>query len=145
MKNGCLTLPSADFARYSISVSSFGSTVGDPLGVGLRLPDERLQPSPELRRPRLVEAMIDLAGIDEIVGLASADVEAIPLGAIQGEAGDRQLLPLRAGFLDPVVAADAGIIAVADIRHHVFEPGRRSFASIRRGRETMMFHFARLS
>jgi hypothetical protein len=89
--------------------------------------------------------MIDLAGIDEIVGLASADVEAIPLGAIQGEAGDRQLLPLRAGFLDPVVAADAGIIAVADIRHHVFEPCRRSFASIRRGRETMMFHFARLS
>jgi hypothetical protein len=43
---------SVDFARYSISASSDGSTqmptVGDFLGIGLRFPDERLEPRPQI-------------------------------------------------------------------------------------------------
>jgi hypothetical protein len=40
---------------------------------------------------------------------------------VEREAGDDQRLALRAGLLDPIVAAPFGIDAVADLRHHAFE------------------------
>ena len=48
--------------------------------------------------------MVHLAGIDEFVALAPADVQAVPLVAIERESGNRQRLAPRAGLLDPVVA-----------------------------------------
>src|SRR5689334_5365166 len=57
--------------------------VGDPLRECLRLPDERLQPPPELGGRGLVKTVVDLAGVDEIVALAPTDVEAVPLGAVE--------------------------------------------------------------
>ena len=51
----------------------------DPLREGLRLPDQRLQSLAQVRGGDLVEAVVDLAGVDEVAALAPADVEPIPL------------------------------------------------------------------
>jgi hypothetical protein len=56
----------------------------------------------------LVEAVVDLAGVDEIVAFAPADVEAVPLAAVERETRDGQGLAPRAGLLHPVVAASVG-------------------------------------
>ena len=125
LKNGCRTFPSADFARYSISASSFGSTqmplMRDPLGIGLGLPDQRLQPLLQVLGRGLVEAVVDLACIDQIVALAPAEIDAVQLAAIEREAGDRQSLPLRAGLLHPVVAAPGRVEAVPHLRDDAFQ------------------------
>jgi hypothetical protein len=55
--------------------------VCDPLCEGLRLPNEGLQALPQVGGRNLVESMIDLAGVDKVVSLASANVEPIPLRA----------------------------------------------------------------
>jgi hypothetical protein len=55
LKKGCRTLPSADFARYSISARCFGSThalVGGPLRVGLRFPGRTARGACADRQPR---------------------------------------------------------------------------------------------
>ena len=48
----------------------------------------------------LVEAVVDLAGVDQIAAFAPADVEPVPLRTIEGETGNGQRLPLRASLLD---------------------------------------------
>ena len=53
--------------------------VCDPLRVGLRLPDQRLQSLLQVSGGSLVEAVVDLARIDQIVALAPADIDAVPL------------------------------------------------------------------
>jgi len=45
--------------------------------------------------------VIDLAGIDQIVSLAPADVDSVPFAFVEREARDGQRLSLRAGLLDP--------------------------------------------
>ena len=119
LKNGCRTFPSADFARYSISASNSGSTqmrpVRDLLCVGLRLADQRREPLAQFGGRSLVEAVVDLAGVDQVLALAAADIDAVPFVAVEREAGDGQRLALRAGFLDPVVAAAGGVAAVAHL------------------------------
>jgi hypothetical protein len=87
--------------------------VGDPLRVRLCFANERLQPLLQVRRRDLVEAMIDLACVDEILAPASAEINAIPFALVQRKAGDRQGLSLRAGLLDPVVAATARVAELA--------------------------------
>jgi hypothetical protein len=79
--------------------------VGDPLREGLRLPDERLESLAQVGSRYLVESVVDLAGVHQFVAFAPADVEAVPLRAVEREARDRQGLALRAGLLDPIVAA----------------------------------------
>jgi hypothetical protein len=49
--------------------------------------------------------MIDLAGVDQLVVFAPAEINAIPLAFVLGKAGDRQRLPLDARLLHPVAAA----------------------------------------
>jgi hypothetical protein len=95
--------------------------VRDPFRIGLRLADKRLQTLPQVRGRDLVEAVVDLAGVDEIVALAPADVEPVSLGAVQRESGDGQRFPLRAGLLDPVVASAGRVGAVPDLRHDSFQ------------------------
>ncbi len=51
----------------------------------------------------------NLAGIDAILALAPAEIDAVPLAFIEREAGDGQGLALCAGLLDPVVAAAASV------------------------------------
>jgi len=61
---------------------------GDPLGVGLRLAVQRLQPLLQVRRRGLVEAVVNFAGVDQIVSLAPADVDAIPFAFVEREVCD---------------------------------------------------------
>jgi hypothetical protein len=96
--------------------------VRDALGVGLRFPDQRCQTIAQIRSGGLVEPVVDLAGIDEISSFAAADIDAVSMVAVEGEARDRQRLALRTCLFDPVSAARAGRIdAVADLRHDALE------------------------
>jgi hypothetical protein len=47
--------------------------------------------------------VVNLAGIDEVVTLAAAEIDAVPFAFVERETGDGQGLPLRACLLDPVV------------------------------------------
>jgi hypothetical protein len=78
--------------------------VRDPLAVGLGLADQRCQAAAQLRGGCLIEAMVDLAGVDQILALAPAEIDAVPLSAVDRKARDGQRLTLRAGLLDPVIA-----------------------------------------
>src|SRR3954470_4103935 len=46
-------------------------------GVGLRPADQRLEPGLQLRGRRLVEPMVDLAGIEQVLALAPAKIDAV--------------------------------------------------------------------
>lgn len=82
--------------------------VRDPLGVGLCLPDQRLEALLQVGRGGLVETVVDLAGVDQVIALAAPEVvDAVPFALFEREAGDGQGLALRAGLLDPVVATAA--------------------------------------
>jgi hypothetical protein len=90
-KNGCRTFPSADFARYSISARNLGSTQM-PLcrcALGLSPSDHGFKPLLQIGGRDLVKAVVDFAGVDQIVALAPADVEPIPLRTVECEAGLR--------------------------------------------------------
>jgi hypothetical protein len=71
----------------------------DLLGVRLSLPDQRLQPGLEVFGRRLVKAVVDLAGIDQVLALVSAYIDAIEPVFLEREARDRQRLALGTGFL----------------------------------------------
>jgi hypothetical protein len=48
--------------------------------------------------------VVNLAGLDEVVALQPAEIDAVELVGLQRKPGNRQCLALRAGFLDPVIA-----------------------------------------
>ena len=73
--------------------------MGNTLGVGLCFADQRGQPLSQIRGRGLVEAVVDLAGIDQLAALAASNVDAIPFVAIESKAGNRQGLALSAGLL----------------------------------------------
>jgi hypothetical protein len=58
----------------------------DPLRERLRRPNQRRQALLEVGGRDLVEAVINLAGVDEVLALAPADVEPVPFTAIEREA-----------------------------------------------------------
>jgi hypothetical protein len=59
--------------------------------------------------------VVDLAGIDQIVAVAAAEIDAVEIVAVEREAGKRQGLALCAGLLDPVVATPGTVAAVGDL------------------------------
>ena len=63
--------------------------VRDPLGVGLGLADQRRQALAQIGGGCLVEAVVDLAGVDQVLALAAAEIDAVPFVAVEREAGDR--------------------------------------------------------
>jgi hypothetical protein len=77
------------------------SLVRDPLSVGLGLADQGREAPAQLGGRLLVEAVIDLAGRDQVIVLAAADIDAVPIVAVERKARDGQRLALGAGFLDP--------------------------------------------
>jgi hypothetical protein len=89
--------------------------VRDPLGVGLGFADQGREAFAELGGGFLVEAVIDLAGIDQIIAFAAADIDAVPVVAVERKARDGQCLALGAGFLYSVPAAPGKIAAVAHL------------------------------
>src|SRR4051794_3065213 len=74
--------------------------------------------------------MVDLTGINKIGAFAAADIDAIPFVAVEREAGDGQRLPLRAGFLDPVIAAARGIATVAHLDTTPSSPTLQAWANM---------------
>ena len=89
--------------------------VADALGIGLGPSDEGFKPLLQIGGRDLVEAVVDFAGLDQIVALAPANVEPVPLRTIECETGNGQRLPLRTGLLDPVVRASRRIGAAPDL------------------------------
>lgn len=68
------------------------SLVCDPLGVRLRLADQGLQPLLQVGSGRFVEAVIDLAGVDEVIAgfaLDGSKWDGIYLGRRKGNARKR--------------------------------------------------------
>ena len=104
--------------------------MADALRVGLRLPDQRLQPLLQVGGGGLVEAMVDLAGVDQLAVLASAEVDIVSFPLGEREAADDQSLPPRADLLHPIVAAAAHVGAVTDLRHHALESELTGCANI---------------
>src|SRR6185312_12244505 len=95
--------------------------VCDALGVGLCLTDQRLQPFLQVGRGSFVEAVVDLARVDQIVALAPAHIDAVPLSLVEREPGNGQRLALHAGLLHPVVRAPLRVGAIAYLRNDAFE------------------------
>src|SRR5207249_7237378 len=87
--------------------------VSDPLGVRLSFADQRRQAFAEIGGRHLVEAVVDFTGIDQVLALAAADIDSVPLVAVEREAGDGQRLALGAGFLEPVVTPAGSVGARA--------------------------------
>src|ERR1700730_14041038 len=88
------------------------AAMSDALAVRLRLPDQRLETRLQFFGAVLVEAMIDLAGIDQLVALAPTQIQAVPFGAVECEAGNGQRLALSAGFLHPIIRPSGWVFAV---------------------------------
>ena len=51
--------------------------VRDPLAVGLGLADQRREALAKIRGRLLIEAVVNLAGVDEVAALAAADIDAV--------------------------------------------------------------------
>jgi hypothetical protein len=66
--------------------------------------------------------MVHLAGIDQVFAFAAAEIDTVPIIAVQREAGDRQRFALGAGLLDPVVASAGGVGAVTHLRDNSLQP-----------------------
>src|ERR1700722_8291566 len=64
------------------------AAMGNLLGVRPRLADQWLKFLAQFFGPGFVEAMIDLAGIDQVLALTSREIEAIPFAAVEREAGN---------------------------------------------------------
>jgi hypothetical protein len=86
--------------------------VRDLFAVGLGFADQRRQALALLRCRGLVEAVVDLASVNRVLALAAADIDAVALAAVEGEARDGQGFALGAGLLDPVVAPAGSVAAV---------------------------------
>jgi len=68
--------------------------MGSPLGVGLRLADQRCQLCSKHLGALRSKAVIDLPGIDQVVPFTTTDIQAIPIIAVEGKPGNRQRLAL---------------------------------------------------
>ena len=62
--------------------------VRDPLSVGLGFADQRREALAQLRGGVLVEAVVDLAGIDQVIAFAATDIDAVPVVAVECKARD---------------------------------------------------------
>jgi hypothetical protein len=51
----------------------------DFLGIGLRFPDQRLEPSLQILRRCGVKAVVDLTGVDQLFALLPGKIKAVPL------------------------------------------------------------------
>jgi hypothetical protein len=63
-----------------------------------------------------------LAGIDQVIALAAANIDTVPLVAIECKASDSQRLALGGGFLDPVGAAPGKMPAIAHLGDDALQP-----------------------
>jgi hypothetical protein len=93
----------------------------------------------------IIEAVVDLAGTHQVIALQPAEMDTVELVDLQREAGDRQCLTLRAGFLDTSLCRgrpDSGCRGPlkppvepgrADVLVHLVSVDRETFAELNRG------------
>jgi hypothetical protein len=113
------TLPGTRSRR---AVRAHQIALRDLLCVRLGFADQRRQALAKVSGRLLVKAVVDLAGIDQVLALAAAEIDAIPIAAVEGKACNGQRLALSAGLLDPVAASSRGVVAVADFGDDVLKP-----------------------
>ena len=65
--------------------------------------------------------MIDLAGIDQVLALAPANIDTIELATIERESRNGQRLSLHTGYLEPVTAAAGWIPAITHLGDDALE------------------------
>ena len=65
--------------------------MGDPLDVRLYFADERRQMIAQIGGRLVVEAVVDLTGIDKVPALAAGQIDAVPFLTVEGKAGDGQV------------------------------------------------------
>jgi hypothetical protein len=94
------------------------------LVVRLRLPEQRFQPRLQILCRRGVKAVIHLAGIDQILSLPPAKINAVELVAVERITRDRQRLALVASNLDPVLGPGRDVGAIANLRYDAFQACR---------------------
>ena len=67
--------------------------------------------------------MIDFSGIDELLALPPAEIDAVELTAVKREAGDGQGLALSTCLLDPIVGPACRISAIPDLGDDALKTG----------------------
>ena len=92
------------------------SPVRDFLGIGLRFPNQWLEPGLQILRRCGVKAVVDFAGVDQLFALLPGEIKAVPLVAVEREPGDGKRLPLGTGLFYPIVDTTRNVSAVADLR-----------------------------
>src|SRR5215204_5311984 len=90
----------------------------------MRLADQRCQPPAQFGRRGVIEAVVDLACIDQILALAAPDIQAVPFAALEREPSDGQGLALGAGPFHPGIARARIVAAVSYLRDDSFETDR---------------------
>lgn len=65
--------------------------------------------------------MVDLAGIDQVITLSPAKIDAVPFGAIDGKLANGQRLALCAGILNPIVTAPRCVSTIGDFGDYAFQ------------------------
>jgi len=60
----------------------------NPLRIGLGLADQRHQTLAQLSGGVLVEAMVDLARVNQILALAASEIDAVPFLAVERKTGN---------------------------------------------------------
>src|ERR1700760_2343999 len=66
---------------------------------------------------RIVEALLDLAGEDQLAVLDLAEIDAVKFAALIGEPHDGERLPMPTSRLDPSIVTTGSIAAVFALRH----------------------------
>jgi hypothetical protein len=66
--------------------------------------------------------VVDLPGVDQVIALPAADIDAVPLAAVEREARNGQRLALGAGLLDPIVDPAGSIAAVPNLGDDALQP-----------------------
>src|SRR5450631_4663374 len=91
------------------------SPMGDFLRIGLRFPDQRLEPRLQILRRCGVKAVVDFTGVDQLLALLPGQIKAVPLVAVEREPGDGKRLALGTGLFYPIIDATRNVSAVADL------------------------------
>src|SRR4051794_30244248 len=90
--------------------------------VGLGFADQRCQATAQLLSGRPVEAVVDLASIDQVVPFSPTKIDTVPVVAVERKARDRQGLALGASLLHPIIAAAGIVFAVSHLGNNALKP-----------------------
>ena len=91
------------------------TSVSNLLRERMRFAHERLESRLQIPLPMSIEAVVDLADINQFFSLLTRQIEPIEEAFLHREARNRQSFELSAGHLDPVVAPVGPLGAISDL------------------------------